>query len=277
MSDITKKPEKLSSALYLISGFFNDLEPLKWKLRSLASELVALSIPLKDNFLSDRERRVVEINNIISEISSLLGVAKNAGLISDMNYNLINKEFSTYSVSLNSAGEDVIKTKGPMLSSEYFALGNNASENENNYLPERTQTEDKNLDKGQKDIIENQQQTDPVLNTENRAPIAEIEKETPRISTFNEGIMASSSNRGGESSSAAKPLKEFGAVSVKKNSRQSTIISLLKRKKEIMIKDVSPLISGCSEKTIQRELSSMVEAGILKRLGEKRWSRYTLA
>jgi DNA-binding HxlR family transcriptional regulator len=72
-------------------------------------------------------------------------------------------------------------------------------------------------------------------------------------------------------------LKEFGAVSVKKNSRQSTIIALLKRKKEIMIKDVSPLIPGCSEKTIQRELSEMVETGILRKLGAKRWTRYTLA
>jgi predicted HTH transcriptional regulator len=75
----------------------------------------------------------------------------------------------------------------------------------------------------------------------------------------------------------SEPLKKFGAVSVKKNSRQSIIISLLKRKKEIMIKDVSPLINGCSEKTIQRELLEMVSLGLLRKLGEKRWSRYTLA
>ena len=72
-------------------------------------------------------------------------------------------------------------------------------------------------------------------------------------------------------------LKEFGAISVKKNSRQNIIITILKRKKEIMIKDVSPIISGCSEKTIQRELLAMVQAGILRKVGEKRWSRYSLA
>jgi hypothetical protein len=44
-----------------------------------------------------------------------------------------------------------------------------------------------------------------------------------------------------------------------------------------MIKDVSPLIEGCSEKTIQRELMSMVHNGTLKKIGEKRWSRYSLA
>ena len=44
-----------------------------------------------------------------------------------------------------------------------------------------------------------------------------------------------------------------------------------------MIKDVSPLIGGFSEKTIQRELAAMVQAGILRKVGEKRWSRYSLA
>ena len=44
-----------------------------------------------------------------------------------------------------------------------------------------------------------------------------------------------------------------------------------------MIKDVAPLISGCSEKTVQRELGEMVASGILRKIGEKRWSRYTLA
>jgi predicted HTH transcriptional regulator len=71
--------------------------------------------------------------------------------------------------------------------------------------------------------------------------------------------------------------KEFGAVSVKKNSRQGIIIAILKRKKDIMIKDVSSLIPGCSEKTIQRELLAMVQAGVLKKIGEKRWSHYVLA
>jgi hypothetical protein len=36
-------------------------------------------------------------------------------------------------------------------------------------------------------------------------------------------------------------------------------------------------IVSCGEKTLQRELVSMVKDGVLKKLGEKRWSRYMLA
>ncbi|MEK6878241.1 MAG: hypothetical protein AABY22_01465 [Nanoarchaeota archaeon] len=52
--------------------------------------------------------------------------------------------------------------------------------------------------------------------------------------------------------------------------------SLIKRKKEIMIKDVVGLINDCSEKTIQRELLTLVDEGILKKEGERRWTRYSL-
>lgn len=63
----------------------------------------------------------------------------------------------------------------------------------------------------------------------------------------------------------------------KKSSRQNVILSLIKRKKEVTIKDISLVIKNCSEKTIQRELITFISAGIIKRIGERRWSKYSLA
>ncbi len=62
----------------------------------------------------------------------------------------------------------------------------------------------------------------------------------------------------------------------KRTNRQHIIINLLKKKKEITINDVSQVISDCSEKTIQRELISLIELGIVKKTGERRWSKYYL-
>jgi hypothetical protein len=62
----------------------------------------------------------------------------------------------------------------------------------------------------------------------------------------------------------------------KKTNRQSIIINLLKKKKDLTIKDIALVIRDCSEKTIQRELISLIEAGVLKKTGERRWSRYSL-
>lgn len=62
----------------------------------------------------------------------------------------------------------------------------------------------------------------------------------------------------------------------KSNNRQSIIIGLLKKKKELTIKDISTIIKDVSEKTIQRELISLINAGVVKKTGERRWSKYFL-
>jgi len=74
-----------------------------------------------------------------------------------------------------------------------------------------------------------------------------------------------------------KTTKQYGRVEVKKSTRQEAILDILKKKKEIMVKDVSAVISDCSEKTLQRELLAMVAQGILKKEGERRWSKYSIA
>lgn len=62
----------------------------------------------------------------------------------------------------------------------------------------------------------------------------------------------------------------------KRSNRQNIILGLLKKKKELTIKDIALVIKDCSEKTIQRELISFIDAGVLKRTGERRWSKYSL-
>ena len=64
---------------------------------------------------------------------------------------------------------------------------------------------------------------------------------------------------------------------LKKSNRQNIIIDLLRKKKELTIKDISLVIRDCSEKTIQRELNAFISIGVLKRAGVRRWSKYSLA
>ncbi len=63
----------------------------------------------------------------------------------------------------------------------------------------------------------------------------------------------------------------------KTNERTEAILSSLRNKKNASIKDISHLIRGVSEKTIQRELATLVERGVVLRQGERRWSTYSLA
>ena len=66
-------------------------------------------------------------------------------------------------------------------------------------------------------------------------------------------------------------------VKEKKNGRRDAILKLLKKQKKITVRDAVSVIPNVSEKTIQRELISMVKGGILIREGERRWSTYSIA
>ena len=58
--------------------------------------------------------------------------------------------------------------------------------------------------------------------------------------------------------------------------RKEAILSVIKDKGRANIKDISTLIRGISEKTIQRELLALIGAGIVLKQGERRWSTYSL-
>ncbi|MDO8231905.1 MAG: DeoR family transcriptional regulator [bacterium] len=58
--------------------------------------------------------------------------------------------------------------------------------------------------------------------------------------------------------------------------RREAIMSVIKNKGSASIKDISTLIRDVSEKTIQRELSSLVDGGLIVKRGERRWSTYSL-
>mgnify|MGYP003393989516 CR=1 FL=1 len=59
--------------------------------------------------------------------------------------------------------------------------------------------------------------------------------------------------------------------------RRDAILSVIRNKKRASIKDISTLIRGVSEKTIQRELLALIVAGIVLKQGERRWSTYSIA
>jgi len=101
---------------------------------------------------------------------------------------------------------------------------------------------------------------------------------TPNLfSTDFKSSSASKSNSKSTDTAQVKAVNK-GQVYVreKKSERQEIIISALKGQSNLTIKDFARIIKDCSEKTIQRELINLVDNGVIKREGERRWSRYSL-
>jgi hypothetical protein len=62
----------------------------------------------------------------------------------------------------------------------------------------------------------------------------------------------------------------------RKNNRKEQIISLFTKGVEVSINDIAKKVVGCSTKTLQRELNNLVQEKKIQRIGDKRWSKYTL-
>lgn len=58
--------------------------------------------------------------------------------------------------------------------------------------------------------------------------------------------------------------------------RRKKILEVVKSKGQATIHEFIQSIQGCSSKTIQRELTSLVLSGTLKKTGERRWSKYSM-
>lgn len=58
--------------------------------------------------------------------------------------------------------------------------------------------------------------------------------------------------------------------------RRDRILGIIKDKGHVTIKDVSTAVTDVSEKTIQRELTTLISDGIINKEGERRWSRYSI-
>lgn len=63
----------------------------------------------------------------------------------------------------------------------------------------------------------------------------------------------------------------------KGSSRRDAVLAVLRSKGPSSIKDLSTVIREVSEKTIQRELGSLVSEGVVLREGDRRWTTYSLA
>lgn len=224
---VLKKTEKLTSAIYLISNLFPDSEPMKWDIRKKVSNLLS-SVVENENIISNQSYDFIHsTKNKVLEIISMLGVASCAGLISSMNFSIIEQEFMNLLEILD----------GKHLSGQ---------------------------------------------GTHNALPRAffEVPSSQSRITKEISNLPSKTSDFSMELGKTAYSQKEKTSLPdvnvFKRTNRQNIIIGLLKKKKEVSIKDVSLVIKDCSEKTIQRELISLINLGIIKKMGERRWSRYSL-
>jgi hypothetical protein len=268
-----KKTERLTRAIYLITNFFSESEPLRWKLRDENLALLDYFSYITDSSGHTSSVDVSFIKRSLELSLASLGVAHTAGLISEMNFAILRNEYEgllrMLLDELESDGnhspllfpEDFFRVERPRLEAHSFER----------YLYGATFDKD--------------QQTDKLRAKELRAPLAS----TPEANNEKaDEIKASAKSH--TPKGQTKPIKDIkdnkrtlkktdsaGENQISRTNRRDIILQLVKDRKEITVKDAAREIQEFSEKTLQRELVALVSEGVLERVGSRRWSKYRFA
>ncbi|MFA6552315.1 MAG: hypothetical protein WCT19_02325 [Candidatus Paceibacterota bacterium] len=239
LSFFLKKTERLAAVVYLITNLFSESEPLRTSLREDSIKLLNKISVLHSRDVHDQKKELAEATSLVRKISSLFEVLHLAGLISDMNHTVVSNELHMlfkHAEVLES--QVIVKNSKSVVPNDFFSVS----------VEEITAKENKNLRDSQK-LAEDKGQ--------------EIFKDIAKNNIFQSG------------KKEIVPNMNSGLEN-RKNHRQELIIALIKKKKEVTIKDLFGVVNNCSSKTIQRELLDLVKKNVLKKTGERRWSRYSL-
>ena len=241
------KAQKLITALYMVTDIIEKEEPIRFRLRTLGLEI--LSDPEgKPSASYGAGMSIMKIEQVLS----LLNIASAMNFISEMNYTILNKEFIALKDSIHESTQ--IK---PMWLEEFL---------ESSPLEGWPKA---GVDK----LI-----PPPPKGYSSRGEL--ISKGHTRIGVQKGGTLLKALNEVSDKNLTApaqdfdmlRKERRYNIVNIIKNSGGSATIKDIKDKANSELKGTF----NFSEKTLQRELMSMIKDGVLYKTGEKRWTRYSL-
>ena len=242
---INKKTEKLVTALYMVTDCMDTDDALKGKLRLLGVELLSDIYKFATLSPLDKYNRVPVCLTRIYEILSFIEIAYTIGFISEMNTSILKKEFEGLATNLKSRQSKdkhfTFTLNSKMFETPEIPAGFN---NKKTQIQSEYSIKDKRTPFNTMSFINN---NSPLANnnnfnhTRNTTSLSDREDRNKRI------------------------------VSIIKDK-----IVFPENKDGVSIKDISLAFTDCSEKTIQRDLNTLVSKGELKKIGSKRWSRYAI-
>ena len=94
------KAERLSTAVYMVTRYMPEREPLRTTLRGESLKLLSRIYLLEEREAGD------SVTSIISEIISLLDIAYRSQYLSEMNWHVIRREFISFGSFIEERGSD---------------------------------------------------------------------------------------------------------------------------------------------------------------------------
>lgn len=271
--NMSKKAEKISTALYMVTDLIDVADPIRQRIRECSVDLIAETRSMSQAFSGDIYFSVARTINKSWEIVSLVEVASSVGFISDMNARILKSVL----LELISSLRDKQKRES-FNQIEDLKIGESLADQItlSKSLFDIKDTKEDVLYKGQNTPEKKPIQKEKQMSFKSKVETPVKKFELPKEMIESTPIETEKEEKNGQMYSHEN-FKEFVLrPKAKASERKDKIIEIVREKGEVNVNDVVTSFPDVSSKTIQRELTSMVEENVLKREGEKRWSRYSL-
>jgi hypothetical protein len=158
---IFKKTEKITSALYLVSGLLKDEEPMKWELRDKGMDLLSSSFTASSALPGDKNSVIQSLFTAALETISLLNVCQVSHLITEMNHRILVREIDRVVNLLKDRLTSNAESAGYVLSEHFFRTpdgfssgftegqGSRSKSAENEYIGQSNKSSSKGISNGQ--------------------------------------------------------------------------------------------------------------------------------
>ena len=262
MSFISKKTEQIATALYLVSDTIETEDPIRHRIREKAVDIVSVGKSLDLLSAVEKHFEFHELKSMLAEVTSLLSIAHIVGDISEMNKRILAGEGKKLSDAI-----DVVLTEerehgfgNPTLmddATSNFILNTFGSGSPD--VPSQTPVNE----------------TPEIKRNIEDTKLAPVSSGAPSTQTVTPPSLTDTRSKG----HAPKPLsadRSQNDIALHHIRRQS-IIKVIGQIKSASLTDIKNVITDVGEKTLQRELMSLIAEGVVLKTGDKRWARYSLA
>lgn len=298
---IKDRAQKITEALYRVTDLFPEQEPLKWLLRKEGVNILNNVIVLESDSPHARVKGLETASQMIPRILCVLELASSGTLISNLNFEVLRREYSSLHDFIKSKREQLIPQPTGLLSAPTKLSGtapkNIAEKIDNNKLSHENPVDTAN-DKGhvhhgqykghsygqlnQKNLnVHKNQQIEktalPAKKIETAKDVGDSIKKQVTINPVKDRHVKDITGTVDTVITTMRRRVSNGIDSEVKLNRQKRILSFIKDNDWVRVGDIASIFeNSISEKTVQRDLVAMVDFGILRKAGDKRWRRYAL-
>lgn len=273
---LAKRSQKIVTALYMVTDFLAELDPMRGLVRNEITTSMQNLFDLMHNDKTKRVEILSQVHNKLYAVISYLEVIYRNGFVSEMNYSVVVGELQKLRDDIHlqiTKSLPYDKKSNNNQGVQEFSFADSFFENS------KTDSVEKNTSLKMPQERSNQKDT-----AANAIDIKKTQQDAtvfvPKKTSYSVPAHITEKIQKGLAKKALKDERKARKKEVKPNAakqeRKDNILKILKQKKDASINDICALFKDCSSKTIQRDLIELINEGMVKKEGSRRWSKYNL-